>query len=233
MVGSFARPVAIHQGLSWGAGLPFVAVRRASARASRGHSPGSYSSGRRQGGGLRGCGGQASKTPKAAKAPNGTTRKPCSEYRAAPTSTSPTRPEPTGNQKQPPREPPEPKLQPFGPKTALSQNQAQKVFFPFFPRITGETPDRPALRPPRPAQAAQPRKGRAARARIRGEPGHVLQRRLGQAGSREEWRCGSDNDSRSRRPRTGARARTGVDGAVVLNLRRGGPTRCSRARTGS
>ena len=37
---------------------------------------------------------------------------------------------------------------------------------------------------------------------------------------KKEWQVGRDNDSRSRRPRT-ARARTGTDGAVVLNLRRG------------
>ena len=38
---------------------------------------------------------------------------------------------------------------------------------------------------------------------------------------KKEWQVGQDNDSRSRRPRTAARARTGADGAVVLNLRRG------------
>ena len=39
---------------------------------------------------------------------------------------------------------------------------------------------------------------------------------------KKEWQVGRNNDSRSRRPRTAARTtRTGADGAVVLNLRRG------------
>ena len=53
---------------------------------------------------------------------------------------------------------------------------------------------------------------------------------------KKEWQVGRDNNSKqiTEAADGGARARTGADGAVVLNLRRGpGAYGCSRARTGS
>ena len=48
---------------------------------------------------------------------------------------------------------------------------------------------------------------------------------------KKEWQVGQDNDSRLRRPHGGARACTGADGAVVLNLRRGPEATALLSRT--